>query len=157
MRGNRSFYSYCIMYINIMSAISPIAYKTIIVIGKTGKLSLWGQGISWTCICITPPIQAFTDCHVCCHSPLLAAIMNSHDCDLGLLEFYHKYTGNARLLFDVCVRHKLILHEKKWELCDKPATLDFNQKLQHFIMRSLYVHRHQLHLISSYQTISPRS
>ena len=69
----------------------------------------------------TMPRRSFT------YLPL--AIMVCQDCDIGLLDFYHKYTGNARLLFDVCVRHKLILHEKKCEVCDKPATLDFAQKL----------------------------
>ena len=46
------------------------------------------------------------------------------DCDLGLLEFYHRYTGKPRDLFDLlCVRHKVILEEKNCETCGKPATM----------------------------------
>ena len=60
---------------------------------------------------------------------LSTTIMNGQDCDLGLLEFFHRYIDNARLLFDLCVRHKLILHEKNCEVCDKLATLYFHQKL----------------------------
>ena len=51
------------------------------------------------------------------------------DCDFGLLEFFYKYTGKARDLFDVCVRHKLVLDEKNCSVCGRPATLDFNQKI----------------------------
>lgn len=60
-----------------------------------------------------------------------ALTMDAHcsDCDLGLLEFYHRYTGKPRDLFDLCVRHRLILESKECETCGKPATLDFSKKL----------------------------
>ena len=44
------------------------------------------------------------------------------------LEFYHRYTGKSRDLFDLCVRHNIILKEKNCESCGKPALLDFNKK-----------------------------
>lgn len=50
------------------------------------------------------------------------------DCDLGLLNFYHHYYENPLYLFDLCIRHKLVLDKKYREECGKPATLDFNKK-----------------------------
>ena len=33
------------------------------------------------------------------------------DCDKGLIDFCFQYRGKARGLFDLCVRHKLILED----------------------------------------------
>lgn len=59
----------------------------------------------------------------------VSTMARCEDCDFGLLDFFHKYTGKTRDLFDVCVRHKLVLNEKNCSVCGRPATLDFNQKL----------------------------
>ena len=58
-----------------------------------------------------------------------SAMTRCEDCDLGLLEFFAKYSGKPRDLFDLCVRQKLLLEEKLCNRCGKPATLDFNRKL----------------------------
>ena len=51
------------------------------------------------------------------------------DCDGGIIEFSLKYCGKPRDLFDLCVRHNVILSEKDCDNCGKPSVLDFNQKL----------------------------
>lgn len=50
------------------------------------------------------------------------------DCDGGLIEFCLRYSGKAKDLFQLCVRHKVILDKKDCERCGQPAYLDFNQK-----------------------------
>ncbi|MPC14586.1 hypothetical protein E2C01_007354 [Portunus trituberculatus] len=51
------------------------------------------------------------------------------DCDIGLIDFCLRFSEKTRDLFDLCVCHKLILKEKKCEVCRKAAVLDFNKKL----------------------------
>ena len=51
------------------------------------------------------------------------------DCDIGLIDFCLRYSGKPRDLFDVCVRHKLVLGKKDCVKCGKLSVLDFKQKL----------------------------
>ena len=51
------------------------------------------------------------------------------DCDIGLIDFWLRYCGKTRDLFDLCVRHKIVLENKDCGKCGKTAVLSFTQKL----------------------------
>lgn len=63
------------------------------------------------------------------------------DCDVELSDFYVRFRGKTRELFDLCVSHKLILEEKQCEVCGKAAVLDFNRKLWRCQKRSSRGHK----------------
>lgn len=46
------------------------------------------------------------------------------ECNVGLVHFCIRYCGKARDLFDLCVRHKLILEKKDCEKCGKALSKD---------------------------------
>ena len=66
-------------------------------------------------------------CHVTCS--IVMASGSCPDCDLGLIDFCVRYYGKPRDLFDLCVRHRLILNEKHCEVCGQAAVINFNEKL----------------------------
>lgn len=51
------------------------------------------------------------------------------DYDLSLPQFRQRYSANPRQLFDLCIRHKLVLKEKACERCGKLASLYFSRFL----------------------------
>lgn len=59
------------------------------------------------------------------------------DCDLSLPQFRQRYSDNPRQLFDLCIRHKLVLKEKACERCGRLSTLDFNRSLWRCNKRSV--------------------
>lgn len=50
------------------------------------------------------------------------------DCDLGYGMFWYTYFGKPQELFNLCVRHGLILASRDCDRCGQPALLDFNKK-----------------------------
>lgn len=50
------------------------------------------------------------------------------DCDIGVMQFFHKYVGQTKDLVDFCIRHKLVLDTKECEVRGKEAVLDVNKK-----------------------------
>ena len=58
------------------------------------------------------------------------------DCDLGLLDFYLRFSGKTKEVFELCVRHKLILDSRDWQVCGKLAVLDFSGK---YIVENVYL------------------
>ena len=45
------------------------------------------------------------------------------DCDIGVMQFFHKYVGQTKDLLDFCIRHKLVLDKKECEVCGEVASL----------------------------------
>ena len=50
------------------------------------------------------------------------------DCDYGLFDYLRKYSGKPKDLFELCVRHKLILEERLCDKCGNKAVLYFERK-----------------------------